>query len=73
MQKRVALRPQLVALRKTIVEHVFGTIKRWMDQGFFLMRTLPKVRTEFSLSVFAYNLRRLLSIKTVPELLAALA
>lgn len=72
MQKRVALRPQLVSLRKTIVEHVFGTMKRWMDQGFFLMRTLPKVRTEFSLSVFAYNLRRLLNIKTVPELIAAL-
>jgi len=73
MQKRVALRPELISLRKTIVEHVFGTMKRWMDQGFFLMRTLPKVRTEFSLSVFAYNLRRLLALKSVPELIAALS
>jgi transposase len=73
MQKRVALRPDVISRRKTIVEDVFGTIKRWMDQGFFLMRTLPKVRTEFSLSIFAYNLRRLLSIKTVPELIAALS
>jgi hypothetical protein len=24
--------------RKAIAEHPFGTIKRWMDQGSFLMR-----------------------------------
>lgn len=73
MQKRVLLRPDLVALRKTIVEHVFGTIKRGFDQGFFLMRGLRGVRTEFSLSVFSYNLRRILNIVPVRDLIGAVA
>jgi hypothetical protein len=29
------------------VEHPFGTIKQWMNQGAFLMRGLGKVRAEF--------------------------
>ena len=72
MHRRVLARPDILARRKTIVEHVFGTIKRWMDQGHFLMRTLPKVKTEFSLSVFGYNLRRMLNLVSVPDLIAAL-
>ena len=62
-----------MARRKTIVEHVFGTMKRWMNQGYFLMRTLPKVRTEFSLTVFAYNVRRMLNVVGVRDMIAALS
>jgi hypothetical protein len=47
-------------------------MKRWMNQGHFLMRTLPKVRVEFSMTVFAYNLRRMLNLKSVQDLIAAL-
>ncbi len=44
------------------VEHQFGTIKQWMNQGAFLMRGLVNVRCEFSLTALAYNLRRALNI-----------
>src|SRR5258708_4836116 len=54
---RVAARPELVAGRKEIVEHVFGTLRVW-GHDHFLMRGLAKVRAEFSLSALIYNLRR---------------
>ena len=40
------------------VEHPFGTLKAWMGATHFLTRTLDKVRTEMSLHVLAYNLKR---------------
>ncbi len=48
-------------------------MKRWMDQGYFLCRGLVKVGAEFSLTVFAYNLKRAMTIVGVPRLIAALA
>src|SRR5690606_7506171 len=42
--------------RKSTVEHPFGTIKQWMNQGAFLMRGLANVNAEFSLTALAYNL-----------------
>lgn len=38
MEARVQDEPEKVKLRKTIAEHPFGTIKRHMDQGYFLMK-----------------------------------
>jgi Transposase DDE domain len=58
MQRRVEVHPEVMTKRKPIVEHPFGTIKHWPDQGYFLMRGLEKVRAEFSLSTLAYNTRR---------------
>jgi Transposase DDE domain len=72
MEQRVRRRPEVIKQRKQLVEHPFGTMKRWWDQGSFLMRGLEKVRTEFSLTVLAYNLRRVLNIVGMPRLLAAL-
>ena len=40
----------------------FGTIKAWMGATHFLTRTLERVRTEMSLHVLAYNLKRVLAI-----------
>jgi hypothetical protein len=68
---RVAARPEIVAERKTIVEHVFGTLRAWGHDS-FLMRGLAKVRAEFSLSALIYNLRRVLNLRSVEQLLAAL-
>lgn len=68
---RVAARPDLVAQRKTIVEHVFGTL-RLSGHDVFLCRGLEKVRAEFSLSALSYNLRRALNLLGVEKLLAAL-
>ena len=59
--------------RRETVEHPFGTIKQWMNQGAFLMRGLEKVRAEFSLTALAYNLRRVLNIVGFASLMAALA
>ena len=72
MQARLAQRPQVLAQRRETVEHPFGSIKQWMNQGAFLMRRLRKVRAEFSLTALAYNLRRVLNIVEFPTLMAAL-
>ena len=67
---RVMAHPELVARRKEIVEHVFGTLRNW-GHDTFLMRGLEKVRAEFSLSALTYNLRRALNVVSIEKLLAA--
>jgi len=69
---RLAQRPEIMGQRMAIVEHVFGTLKGWWNQGAFLTRGLEMVRAEFSLSCLAYNLRRTLNLISVPKLLTAL-
>jgi hypothetical protein len=44
-----------------------------MNQGAFLMRGLNKVRAEFSLTALDYNLRRVLNIVGVANLMAVVA
>ncbi len=73
MQARLAKRPDVLDRRRETVEHPFGSIKQWMNQGAFLMRGLKKVRAEFSLTALAYNLRRVLNIVGFTELMAAVA
>lgn len=58
---RAAAHPEILKVRKTIVEHVFGTLRNWRHDH-FLMKGLEKVRGEFSLSALAYNLRRVLNL-----------
>ena len=71
MAARLAKRPEVLDRRRETVEHPFGTIKQWMNQGAFLMRGLEKVRGEFSLTALAYNLRRVLNLVGFRELMAA--
>ena len=73
MEHRLARDRALFAQRKTLSEHPFGTMKRGMDQGYFLLKGLRKVRGEFSLTVLAYNLKRVLNIVGVPQLVEAVA
>jgi len=73
MAERLKARPEILYRRREIVEHPFGTIKQWMNQGAFLMRGLQKVRAEFSLTALAYNLRRALNVLGVEKLMAAVA
>lgn len=70
--ERAAAHPELIAQRKTIVEHVFGTLRTWHHDDFLLIG-LEKVRAEMSLSALIYNLRRVLSLRSIKELLAALS
>jgi Transposase DDE domain len=72
MQARIAQRPDILDKRRQTVEHPFGSIKQWMNQGAFLMRGLERVCGEFSLTALAYNLRRVLNIVEMPRLIAAL-
>src|SRR5262249_5705203 len=62
MEQRVAGQPEKVKARKSLVEHPFGTMKRGMDQGYFLTRGLAKVRGEMRLTVLVYNLKSALPI-----------
>ena len=71
MQERLAKRPEVLNQRRETVEHPFGSIKQWMNQGAFLMRGLEKVRAEFSLTALAYNIRRVLNLVAFGKLMAA--
>jgi len=73
MELRNRLHPEKLKRRKEIVEHPFGTMKRSMNQGYFLMRGLKKVNTEMSLTVTAYNMKRVFNILGVKRMVQTLA
>jgi transposase len=73
MAQRVQNNPQIIKSRKTIVEHPFGTIKRAMNAGYFLCKRLAAVGAEMSLTVLAYNLKRVLNIVSFDDLIKAMA
>ena len=58
--------------RRETVEYPFGTIKARMGATHFLMKTLPRVRTEMALHVLDYNLTRLISILGADPLMPAM-
>jgi len=70
VQARLDGAPQASRVRQRTVEHVFGTLKAWMGSTHFLTRTLPRVRTEMSLQVLAYNLQRAIKILGARTLIA---
>jgi hypothetical protein len=55
--------------RKTVVEHPFGTIKIMMGKFCFLLRKKHKVQIEIDLYTTAYNLKRLINIENMENLL----
>lgn len=69
--QRLEKYPQILARRKEIVEHVFGTLRNW-GHDHFLTKGLPKVKAEFSLSALTYNLRRVLNLFSVEQLIEEL-
>src|SRR5579863_1476787 len=72
MQDRLDRMPEAMGVRRQTVEHPFGTLKAWMGATHFLTRTLDKVRTEMSLLVLAYNLKRMITILGTGPLMAAI-
>jgi transposase len=70
MQGRLGRTPEASRVRRQTVEHPFGTLKAWMGSTHFLTKTLPRVRTEMSLHVLAYNLKRMLQIFGTQMLIA---
>jgi transposase len=72
MQERLDRKPDAMRIRRATVEHPFGTLKAWMGATHFKTRTLDKVRTEMSLHVLAYNLKRMIAILGAQPLMAAM-
>src|SRR3984885_2615510 len=72
MQERLDRKPDAMRIRRATVEHPFGTLKAWMGATHFKTRTLDKVRTEMSLHVLAYNLKRVIAILGPAPLIAAM-
>ena len=62
MQERLDHQSDAMKLRRQTVEHPFGTLKAWMGSTHFLTKRLPRVSTEMSLHVLAYNLKRVMQI-----------
>jgi hypothetical protein len=73
MQRRVRANRHKMMLRKQLVEHPFGTIKRAWNQGYFLTKRLESVNAEMSLTVLAYNIKRAIKILGAPRMMEALA
>jgi transposase len=55
--------------RKCVVEHPFGTIKRWCDGSYILMKGKVKANADLSLSFLAYNMKRAIKIMGVERLI----
>jgi transposase len=72
MQARLDRMPEAGRLRRQTVEHAFGTLKSWMGATHFLTKSLPKVRTELSLHILAYNLKRMIQMFGVQPLISAI-
>ena len=72
-QERLDRNPGMMQVRRETVEHPFGTIKAWMGATHFKMRTLKHVATEMALHVLAYNIKRVIEILGVPDLIKAIA
>ena len=73
MQQRLERSPEASRVRRQTVEHTFGTLKAWMGSTHFLTKTLPRVSTEMSLHVLAYNMKRVIRILGAPMLIKAMA
>jgi len=72
MQKRLNHTPLASRWRRQTAEHVFGTLKSWMGSSHFLTKRIRNVRTEISLQVLAYNMKRAMQILGVGALLYAM-
>lgn len=72
MAGRVAADPSLMKLRRSTVEHPFGTIKHYLG-GRFLLRGRFKAATETALAVLGYNLGRATKLLGRSELIERLA
>jgi hypothetical protein len=72
MQARLDANPDAMRLRRSSVEHPYGTIKSWMGATHFLTKGMERVKTEMSLHVLAYNFRRLMAILGIESMMNAI-
>jgi transposase len=72
MQTRLEQNPDAMRIRRSTVEHPYGTIKAWMGATHFLTKGLEHVKTEMSLHVLAYNFKRLIAILGMASMMNAI-
>lgn len=53
IERRLKAMPDAMAVRRCMVEHVFGTLKGWMGATHFRTRGVKNVATEASLTIVA--------------------
>ncbi|WP_132055674.1 IS1182 family transposase [Pseudocnuella soli] len=70
--KRLKQHKEIYLKRQQIVEHPFGTIKRWWGYSYTLMKGLRKVGADMGLVYLCYNLKRVMNILTTGKMLQKL-
>ena len=73
MRKKLSEKKEYMAKRRNICEHPFGTIMHVFGYRNFLCKGSEMVNTEMSITVLAFNMRRVINILGVTQLLTALA
>jgi hypothetical protein len=71
-QDRLNANWDMMAVRSATVEHPFGTLKSWMGHTHFLTKTLARARTEMSLHVLAYDMKRMIRIVGIKTMIEAI-
>ena len=61
-----------MSVRRSTVEHPFGTIKSWTGPCHFLTRQIKGVGTEMALNVLAYNIKRMIALVGIKGMIAAI-
>lgn len=69
---RLQAHPDMMKTRMSMVEHPFGTLKHWMGAEHFLTRGKSRVKTEMSLSIMVYNLKRAMNVLGVEKMIEGL-
>lgn len=69
---RTSENKELYKRRQMIVEHPYGTVKRGWGLSYFLTRGLRSVKTEVSLAFLAYNMKRVMNILGIKEMIKRL-
>lgn len=64
---------QMSILRKSSIEHVFGTLKVWFGKIPLLTRGLANVKTEIKLFSISYNIKRLMSLLSIEEIIGMIS
>ena len=69
MRERVKREKEKMKKRNLLTEHIFGTMKRGFNQGYMLTKGIEKAGAEIGLSVLAYNIKRVLNIVGLRQLM----
>jgi transposase len=62
--------PKKLGERMGLSEHPFGTVKRWHDGSYFLLKGIEKTTGELSLSFLIYNMKRAINLLGMKKIMA---